>query len=174
MPAPAPQTTSGVPAEVSTPILNSPFDAPREYWYIRDDGTAPERRPGRRPSIVYPPRTQTVTWDLSDRTLQPSRDYPRAFEIVLVNLVRERLAAWREAGRPGASRTTLELLDYWTREGRQKPLFFAQLEAAEIIIFLTEARQDFLQGIDIPLDQPSDNQRAAGARAFLRHACKMA
>ena len=27
-------------------------------------------------------------------------------------------------------------------------LFFAQLEAAETIIFLTEARRDFLQGID--------------------------
>ena len=35
-----------------------------------------------------------------------------------------------------------------------KPLFFTQLEAAETIIFLTEARPDFLQGIDIPLDAP--------------------
>lgn len=48
----------------------------------------------------------------------------------------------------------MELLQYWRREGREKRLFFAQLEAAETIIFLTEARQDFLQGIDIPLDQP--------------------
>jgi type III restriction enzyme len=32
------------------------------------------------------------------------------------------------------TRTTLELLDYWTREGRQHRLFFAQREAAEIII----------------------------------------
>jgi type III restriction enzyme len=44
------------------------------------------------------------------------------------------------------SRTTLELLNYWRREGRQQPLFFAQLEAAETIIFLSEARADFLQG----------------------------
>ena len=37
------------------------------------------------------------------------------------------------------------------------PLFFAQLEAAETIIFLTEARADFLQGIEVPSDEPSED-----------------
>ena len=53
-------------------------------------------------------------------------------------------------GYPGVTRTTLELLNYWRRDGREQRLFFAQLEAAETIIFLTEARADFLQGIDVP------------------------
>ena len=52
-------------------------------------------------------------------------------------------------------------------------MFFAQVEAAETIIFLTEARADFLQGI-IPLDEPSDDRKADGFTAFRRHACKMA
>jgi type III restriction enzyme len=33
------------------------------------------------------------------------------------------------------------------RDGREKRLFYAQIEAAETIIFLIEARQDFRQGI---------------------------
>ena len=68
----------------------------------------------------------------------------------------------------------MELLNYWRREGRQHRLFFAQLEAAETIIFLNEARPDFLQGIDIPLDEPSAEAQADGYRAFRRYACKMA
>jgi type III restriction enzyme len=53
-------------------------------------------------------------------------------------------------------------------------LFFAQREAAEAIIFLTEARPDFLQGVLAPLDQPSDERQADGFKAFRRLACKMA
>jgi type III restriction enzyme len=55
--------------------------------------------------------------------------------------------AWRAAGYPGVTRTTLELLQWWQRDGREKRLFYAQIEAAETIIFLIEARQDFRQGI---------------------------
>ena len=33
-----------------------------------------------------------------------------------------------------------------------------RFDAAETIIFLTEARADFLQGIDVPLDEPSELQ----------------
>lgn len=159
--------------EVAEPILNSPFEEPREYWYIRE-GEMPERRTGRRRSVVFPPRTQTREWDLSDRTLTKSDEYPGAYEMVLVNQIRQRLAAWRKAGYPGATRTTLELLAYWNREGREQRLFFAQREAAEIIIFLTEARQDFRQGIVVPLDEPSAAQRSEGIKPFIRYACKMA
>ena len=71
--------------------------------------------------------------------------------------------------------TTLELLGYWRRDGRSFRFFFAQLEAAETIIFLHEARRDLVQGIDIPSDEPSDQQTAdLGYTAFRRYACKMA
>ena len=68
----------------------------------------------------------------------------------------------------------MELLRYWRREGRKHGLFFAQLEAAETVIFLTEARPDFLQGIEIPLDEPGSEGQESGFRAFRRYACKMA
>ena len=66
-------------------------------------------------------------------------------------------------GYPGVTRTTLDLLNYWRREGREHRLFFAQLEAAEAIIFLNEARADFRQGIDVPLDEPSDEGKQKGS-----------
>ena len=76
---------------------------------------------------------------------------------------------WRAAGYPGASRTTLDLLKHWRRDGRQRRLFFAQLEAAETVIFLTEARSDLLQGVDVPPEVVPE-----GVEAFRRYACKMA
>ena len=149
--------------EVPSPILNSPFEPPREHWWILE-GQPAERREGRRPACYWyrsPGRDQNDRGGL-------------LIELKLVNAIRERLRRWREEGWPGASRTTIELLQYWTREGRQQRLFFAQLEAIETIIFLSEARADFLQGIAVPRDEPSEQARAEGYAGFLRYACKMA
>jgi type III restriction enzyme len=159
--------------EVAEPILSSPFAEPARHWYIRE-GEEPELRVGRRPAVVFPPRDQRERWDEAGGTLFPSSAYPGAYDLSLVNLIRERVADWRRQGYPGATRTTLELLRWWTREGRQRPLFFAQREAAETIIFLTEARADFLQGVNVPRDDPGDERRAQGFTDFLRYACKMA
>ena len=63
---------------------------------------------------------------------------------------------------------------WWHRDGRKTRLFFAQLEAAETIIFLAEARADLRQGINIPSDEPGPDQQAEGHKAFVRYACKMA
>lgn len=159
--------------EVESPIQNSPFEAPEKHWYIAED-EEPELRDGRRPSIVFPPRDQTQPWDTSDGLLRPSSEYPGGYELTLVMRIRERVGAWRAAGYPGVTRTTLELLRWWQRDGRAVRLFYAQVEAVETIIFLTEARADFRQGIDVPRDEPSDDRKANGYAGFLRYACKMA
>lgn len=165
------------PLEVPDPILCSPFQEPPEHWYIRE-GETPVRRPGRRPALVYPPRDdrkdRRTPWSLADGTLQPSTDYAPAFELTLVNLIRDRVADWRRQDYPGTTRTTYDLLHHWRRDGRQCRLFFAQLEAAETVIFLTEARADFRQGIAVPRDDPGDDARAQGHTGFRRLACKMA
>jgi len=153
--------------EVSDPILSSPFEEPREHWWIVE-GEAPERRPGRRFAHYFYRDPRSATKESAET------DIGTMIELKIVTRIRERLAAWRAAGYPGASRTTLELLTYWSREGRKQPLFFAQREAAETVIFLTEARADFRQGIDIPRDEPSDDKKAEGYAGFLRYACKMA
>jgi type III restriction enzyme len=97
-----------------------------------------------------------------------------AIELKLVNRIRERVGAWTAQGYPGVTRTTLELLQWWARDGRERRLFFAQREAAETIVFLTESRADFRQGIAVPRDEPSDAEKADGYTGFLRYALKMA
>ncbi|MGH9345238.1 MAG: restriction endonuclease, partial [Terriglobia bacterium] len=153
--------------EVPEPILNSPYDEPGEHWNI-EEGASPERRSGRRPAGYF----------YRDPKAPPDDDEHAARgmwqELKLVNLVRERVKQWRSQGYPGVTRTTLDLLNYWRREGRHHRLFFAQLEAAEAIIFLNEARADFRQGIEVPLDEPSDEGKEKGLKAFGRYACKMA
>jgi type III restriction enzyme len=153
--------------EVPTPILNSPYEEPAVHWHL-EEGQPPEKRPGRRQAGYFyrDPRAPMGEGEHEARG--------RWEPLVLVNLVRERLKEWREQGWPGVSRTTLELLNYWRREGRKERLFFAQLEAAETIIFLTEARGDLFQGLDIPWDEPGPERQADGYQAFRRYALKMA
>lgn len=160
--------------EVDTPILNSPFAEPGEHWFIRP-GHLPERRCGRRAALVFQPRDQRDPWDVEgDPILERLPEYDRAYGLRLVNLVRERLARWQADGRPGSTRTTQELIQWWRRAGRDQRLFFAQLEAVETAIFLREARGDYLQGIEIPRDEPGEEWRERGYNGFLRYACKMA
>lgn len=153
--------------EVPNPILNSPFEEPVQYWFLEKD-QPPELRQGRR---------EAGYWYRDPRAPLAEGEYEvrgRWEPLALVNLIRQRVKEWREAGWPGVSRTTLELLNYWRREGRKERLFFAQLEAAETIIFLAEARSDFLQGIDVPWDEVSQERQADGFSVFRRYACKMA
>ncbi len=153
--------------EVPEPILNSPFEEPREHWFLAE-GEPPERRSGRREAGYF---YRDPKAPLGDDGRSVRGEWVR---LELVELIRRRLADWRAQGCPGVTRTTFELLQYWRREGRERRLFFAQIEAAETVIFLTEARSDFLQGIDIPPDDPSEERRADGFVAFRRMACKMA
>ena len=95
-------------------------------------------------------------------------------ELDLITLIRDRMAKWPSDSRPGLTRTSAELIAYWRREGRERRLFFAQLEAAETIIFLNEAREDYLQGITVPIDELSEERRGEGFKAFKRLCCKMA
>jgi len=160
--------------EVDQPILNTPFEKPTRYWYIREGEQPEKRQNARRPPIIFPPRDQREAWIIDGTILRTSQDYPSGCELGLVSLIRERLESWQNAGYPGVTRTTLELIQWWRREGRQRPLFFAQLEAALSIIFLIEARADYLQGINVPRDEPSDDRKAEGINGFSRYACKMA
>lgn len=159
--------------EVTQPILCSPYEEPDRHWFIPEGGT-PEIRQARRRSFVFQPREGELTWDLKGRTLAPMTEYGTAYELVLVSRIREAVKRWRESGYQNATGTTRDLLAWWRREGRQTPLFYAQLEAAETAIFLVEGPYHELQGIEIPRDEPTPDQRAAGASAFTRYACKMA
>ncbi|TLD43375.1 MAG: Type III restriction-modification enzyme, helicase subunit [Candidatus Jettenia ecosi] len=153
--------------EVEQPIRNSPYEEPSEHWHI-EEGRLPEIRDGRRQAGYFyrDPKTSMSSGEHEARG--------QWVELALVNLIRKQIKDWRTKNYLGVTGTTLELLKYWQRDGRQHRLFFAQIEAVETIIFLNEARADYLQGIDIPLDGISDERKAEGYTAFKRYACKMA
>ena len=127
--------------EVPEPILNSPFEEPSVHWRITEH-EPPVRRRGRRPAMYfYRPAGRESSSSPEGTGI--------AIGLKLVNRIRDKLAEWRPLalkGEGGVTRTTMELMRHWRRDGRGQRLFFAQLEAAETIIFLTEARADFSAG----------------------------
>jgi type III restriction enzyme len=163
---------------VAKPIINSPYEVPKRYWLIQE-GMQPEKKAGRRPASYFfrvPERAargrrgnepQVVMFD----------DTARGQEYLLdtANLLRQRAAEWRDRrGYEGATKVTRELLDLWNSTDRREPMFYAQKEAAETVIFLIEGPEDLKQGIKIPADEPGVDAKADGFRAFLRYAVKMA
>ena len=162
---------------VSEPILNSPFAEPKFHWYI-DPSKPPEKKEGRRQSIIFPPeRDGSMVWEPVPGILEISNVYPRAYSLSLVQKIRTEIQKWRESNYEGATNITRQLLQHWTHTDRSKKLFYAQIEAVETIIFLREARKDFLAGISIPKDftPPKDaNNQEYTPQAFLRYASKMA
>jgi len=84
-----------------------------------------------------------------------SFDDPGIFmEIPLVNQIRPRVGAWREAGYPGVTGITKRLLEHWRdpAERGDTRFFFCQLEAIETLIWLTEASAADRQGVVVPGD----------------------
>jgi len=124
-------------------IINSPYEEPRQYWsYDRETRTF-DLKEGRRPA-GYVIASQT----------SKAFDDPGIFvPILLVNQIRPRVEAWREAGYPGATGITKRLLAHWHNpEERENRFFFCQLEAIETLIWLTEAPASDKVGISIPSD----------------------
>lgn len=144
--------------EVLQPIICDAYAEPSHHWVI-EKGEPPVKAPGRREACYYyrPPGRSTGTNQADEIGTRVPLD--------LVNEIRNRLKSWRQAGLPGVTGVTEELLTYWNRDDRERRLFFCQREAVETIIFLTEARGDFLHGLSIPRDEPGE---------MVRYACKMA
>ena len=125
-------------------IVNSPYDEPSEHWrYDRNDRLF-DLAEGRRPAgyVVASPDSQAFD------------DPGRFVEIPLVNRIRPRVKAWREAGYPGTSATTRRLLRHWTdpEDFDARRFFFCQIEAIETLIWLAEASSEERAGIDVPSD----------------------
>lgn len=169
-------------AEVESPIINSPFVEPQCHWQI-ERGRPPIKAVGRRRASYFYRVPEHAGRGRRNRAQSDMFESERGEEVELeiVNLIRARVKEWREGARSGgvaydgASPVTKELLDLWRSDERMQRLFFAQVEAAETIIFLVEAADLYRKGIpEIPKDEPGIEGKAAGARAFIRYACKMA
>ncbi len=96
-------------------ILNSPYAEPSTYWAYDRELRMFERKDGRRPAgyVVATPGSKAF-------------DDPGVFvPLPLVNQIRPRVKAWREAEYPGVSGITKRLLEHWQDpDQRQDRRFF--------------------------------------------------
>jgi type III restriction enzyme len=140
----APEAKAGS-ATIDQLIINSPYDEPHEHWRYHRETRLFTREPERR-------KTGYVRASEKSRSF----DDPGIFiELPLVNQIRPRVKAWREADYPGASGITKRLLQHW-RDTEQRDsnrrFFFCQLEAIETLMWLTEAPASERVGIEVPSD----------------------
>ncbi len=125
-------------------IINSPYDEPASYWSYDRESRLFTRKNGRRPAGYVVASESSKSFD----------DPGVFIELPLVNQIRPRVRAWREAGYPGASGITQRLLEHWRNpeERDYRRFFFCQLEAIETLMWLAEASPADRQGIVVPGD----------------------
>ena len=131
---------------IKNPVINSPFTEPTRHFEFGERGITGRIIDGsRRESSYFVPipqgRRQSAQLSLE---AEWTRDRLRANE--LVNRIRERVAVWRRGGHVGVTATTSRLLGYWTDPGRDKKLFFCQIEAVETAIYLAEVAGKYGDG----------------------------
>jgi type III restriction enzyme len=119
---------------VERPILCSPYAEPDQHWHYDTQTGAARKEPGRRPASYWYRTERTGSAQLSLLAQEQQDDLP------LPNLLREDVKRWREADYRGATPATKELLRHWSRDERERRLFFCQREAVETLIYLAEIR----------------------------------
>ena len=127
---------------IDNPILNSPFEEPTRHFEFGDEGITNEIVEKRRTSSYFIPIAQPRK---KGKQLQFETEWTkdRLEENRVVNLVRERVGAWRRGGHVGVTPTTSRLLTYWANPEREKKLFFCQVEAVETAVYITEVARKY-------------------------------
>ena len=124
-------------------IINSAYREPTHHWRYDLNGQTFVREPGRRPAGYF----------VAGQGSNQYNDIGKFVELPLVNKIRPRVKAWREAGYPGVTGVTRKLLDHWNdKDARQYQFFYCQVDAMETLIWLVEAPASDKVGIDIPTD----------------------
>ena len=125
-------------------IVNSPYEEPARHWSYDRTTRLFDLAEGRRPAGYIVASEGSRSFD----------DPGHFIEIPLVNRIRPRVRAWREAGYPGVTGITKRLLDYWRdpEEFDSRRFFFCQMEAAETLIWLAEAPAADKVGVQPPSD----------------------
>ena len=128
------------------PILNSPYERPTRHWELKDgiptDHIVEERRHADYITPVPPARRQSAQSRMTLGVAGLSNEEQEYDPNALINEIRRHVDAWRTIPNPrdwGVTDETRRLLQHWRSHNFQgiRP-FFCQVEAAEIIIWLTE------------------------------------
>jgi type III restriction enzyme len=128
-------------ADLSNPIINSPYDPPESHFEIGPSGPTGKLLPGRRPSESFVPVPVSKK---GRNAVQEAFDFDltgeRREQNTLINDIRREVERWRANNWNGVTPYTRKLLTHWAAEppARDDPVLFCQREAAETAIFLAE------------------------------------
>ena len=124
-------------------IINSAYREPTHHWRNDLNSQSFIMEEGRRPAGYF----------IAGQGSNQYNDIGQFVELPLVNMIRPRVKAWREAGYPGVTGVTKKLLEHWNDStARQYQFFFCQLDAMETLVWLIEAPDSEKVGINIPGD----------------------
>ncbi len=142
---------------ITEPILNTPYEVTKHHWQLNEENRAmPIRVRGRRPSVAILPVPEEHDPDREQTALDLSKNLNEK-----VNQIRIEVGKWRESGRyDGATDASKRLLKHWKREDRSPRLFFAQIEALETIIWLSEVAPKVASGATGASKTDSDTAEA--------------
>jgi type III restriction enzyme len=131
-------------AKIEKLIINSPYDEPEHYLSYDRTTRSFVLKEGRRPAGYL----------IASESSQSFDDPGIFIEIPLVNKIRPRVKAWKDAGYPGVTGITKTLLEHWydPEERENRRFFFCQLDAIETLIWLKESPESEKTGIKIPSD----------------------
>ena len=159
---------------VEQPILCNPYEEPDAHWVYDTETGEAIRQPGRR-DAGYWYKTQPV----GTQQLQLFQEEERA-NLDWVNALRNDVRRWRASNYRNATNVTRGLLRHWTREDKERRLFFCQREAVETIIYVAEIlrvgkdvrfRQEFTEA---NLAELVDSPNTPDLPDLIRYGCKMA
>ncbi len=156
---------------IENPVVNSPFAEPERHFRFDDEGITSEIVPARRSSHYFIPIPRSRKRGAQANLFETEWLEERIQENRFINQVRERVARWRAGGHVDVTRTTARLLEYWTREERERRLFFCQVEAVETVVYLTEVAKRYG---DAWIENDLRRAAADGGSELYRVALKMA
>jgi type III restriction enzyme len=128
---------------IDNPVINSPFVEPCKHFLFTEDGITNEIVEKRRVSAYFIPIPKARKKAAQATLFETEWKKDRLKENDFINRVREQVRVWRLGGYVHVTSTTRRLLEYWNRSGRERRLFFCQIEAAETAIYLNEVAKSY-------------------------------
>lgn len=129
---------------MKNPIINSPYIEPSRHFKADERGISDEVLELRRPSMRYVsgmPRTRKRDRQLELNLADGAFSAEMQEENEFINRVRAAIGEWRRKEYPGITKTSRDLLHYWSDEERENKLFFCQIEALETLIYINEVAE---------------------------------
>lgn len=139
---------------LANPIINSPYEEPRKHFVLGDNGPTGEIADRRRPSEFFIPvpkakKGSKKQADAGQQLFDLNVTDEKIERNDAIDQLRAEVRTWRDRGYERVTPISKKLLLYWSDKTRENRILFAQREAAETAIFLTEVigRRDYTPSV---------------------------